>query len=873
MPSQQVALGTFSQVQQNQQSYGQQNGAENFPARPNSYTVPNQQEAAQSTSSQTQQNQQGHEPQNGTQNFPAPHTVANQQEVVLGTSSQAQQNQQSYGQQYGTVNFPAPPSSYAAPSQPEVAQGPPMDAVPPVPPSETRPPIAEVATASVYYPPPPPPPAAVEARADGQWGNQPGGPWSSGPHLAGSSQPAAIHPQPANVYHAPPPPPPPQLPAPSDAVPDGSSAPRQGPPAQGMDQIAAHLGGMTLQDTAPPRAAPLGLEDEEFHEWARPIPRVSDDGAPNDAIWECPEQRELDYEADWYHLAEEAPDFLVCTRCHEMYLKGTQLAAALERVRRAAGRCRFNVPRVTRLLLPEYAKHGDDRPIRDFMSARLGVQDCKGPQGATGKAGIKWFKTLEGRLDGVVCCEACHEDVVLATPFRDRFVAHDGTQGPDSTWACDVCLPFVGRTLVKFGRRADGDPWEDWVQATVKHMNLPKCEKKPVSQTTRRWVQLRGGQRFPDLKICERCYEETMAYTPIGLEFELAAQATSHTGLDWMDQALGYRTSEPEHWNCGSALIPVYVSVAAAKTQRDIGVLLRALEVIMPAPACTAQGIVGGTWYTLAGGGCEEYNLCAACHAAYIRTWNLDRFYERRRVDDDGAAGDGARAVLCSFHPTAPRFSQHMYRMQEGVETGVWSRYAGFARRFDGVPECPRETQVGDRKWYGWDDCTICPECYVTFCKGSSPAPGVTMDYDGVVVAQTRMCCMYSPRMRQKWTEACRAGSGKELVEFSVVRHGVYRETVLQVRMMRDMQQMKMMMAMSAGFSSITYQGIESLKVISGTTDGYEHGNSALGWHATEEGATSAMYRNQMQEGMSQANSGSTWMMIAQLTQKWMEFE
>ncbi|KAK2019155.1 hypothetical protein LZ32DRAFT_519917 [Colletotrichum eremochloae] len=548
-----------------------------------------------------------------------------------------------------------------------------------------------------------------------------------------------------------------------------------------------------------------------------------------------------------------------------MYLRGTPLASSLERVRRASGRCRFNVPRITRLLLPEYVKHNDDGPIREFMSSRLSILDCKGQQGSRGGAGIKWFKTLDSRLEGFISCEACYEDIVLATSFRQHFVANEATQPLDATWACDVCLPFITRSLVKYSKRTT-NTWEEWVQAAVKHISLPQCEKKPVSPTTRQWMQLRE-QRFPELKMCERCYEETVALTPLDGNFEVFPQQPSHTGLDWMDVALGYRSVEPSPFLCSATSLPVRVSIAAANSQKDIGVFYKALETIIPSSHCTEQGIVGGVWYTLKDGECESYSLCAACYAGYVQTWQLDRFFQQTK------GLDSTQAYLCSFQRSAPRWFQHMYRMQEAVETGVWSRYAGFVHKFDGVPDCARETQVENRKWYGWDDCTICPECYITFCKESSPAPGVKMDYDNQLVVDRRMCCLYSPRMRQKWTEACEKGDAGELVEFSRQRHGVYVQTVLQVQMLRQMQELQMMNAMHAGLMSVTYQGIEGMRVVSGTTDGYEHGNSTLGWHATEEGATSAAFRNQMQSGMNQANSTSTWMMIAQLTMKWKEFE
>ncbi|KAL0942330.1 uncharacterized protein CTRU02_200216 [Colletotrichum truncatum] len=645
------------------------------------------------------------------------------------------------------------------------------------------------------------------------------------------------------------------------------AAPQQQIPAPAIDQISSQLSRVSLKPTLLPDPTPLGPEDEDFHEWKRPIPTVVEDGKPNDVIWECPDQRVIDYECEWYHIPE-IPDFIVCTRCHEMYLSGTPSSSSFTRVKRPEGRCRFNVPRITRALLPEYLKTKDFQPIKDFMSKRLEVPDCHGQAGVKGTAGIKWFIPLEKSLSdmGMISCEACYEDIILGTSLRQHWGPHDKIQAADASWACDICIPFLGRTILKYSK-LPGHTWEGWVEAAAKHVKLPQCEKtKAVSPSSRRWVHL-CGKKVPEMKICEKCYEETLAYTPLGLEFELIDVEPSATGLDWMDVALGYRTQAPDPWVCSASSFPVYVAIAAAKSQKDINVLVKAAEVIVSSPSCTEQGIVDGTWYTLAGGGCDDLMLCAACYAAYVNTWKLDRFYQR-------VTGlDSSQAYLCSFQRSAPRWFQQLYRMQEGIETGVWSRYSAWVRKFSGIPTCPKIDQVGNRKWYGWDDCTICPECWVTFCKDSSPAPGVKMEFDNQLVAETRMCCMYSPRMRGKWVEACKTGSADELVEFSRVRHGVYVQTVLQIRMLRQMQEMQMMNAMHAGMMSITYQGIESIKLINGTGDGYMHGNSTLGWHETAEGATSAAFRNQMSAGMSQSNSASTWMMIAQLTEQWSQVE
>ncbi|KAK1543226.1 hypothetical protein CPAR01_03859 [Colletotrichum paranaense] len=638
------------------------------------------------------------------------------------------------------------------------------------------------------------------------------------------------------------------------------------PAASLVDQISTILGNVSIGEATSSQSNPPTPDDVDFHDYKRALPRVTENGEPNAVVWECPADREVKYETDWYHISD-IPNFLVCTHCHERCLAQTPLGGSFIRTRQPEGRCRFNAPRITRLLLPECLKRKDITPLREFMTARLDVLDCKGVSGADGLAGIKWYQPLDDRLDGFVSCEACYQDIVLATSFRDKFVPHDSPQASDAVWACDICLPFISRSIVRLSK-SGVDGWNSWVEAAAKHIALPECDKGPVSPSSRRWMRLRG-ERHPDFKMCEKCYEKHVALTTVDKDFESIPHVPSHTGLDWMDAALGYTTTEPTPITCSMNSLPVEVALTDAKGFQDINVLYRALEVILSCPPCTERGIINGTWYTLTGGGCDGYRICAPCHAAFITPFGLDRFYEKSQSEEAG------ETYFCSFErSSAPRWVEHMNRNAEAVETGVWSRYSVFVRKFAGVPHCAKENLVDNRRWYGWDDCTICPECYITFCQESSPPPpSLTMEFNNDLVVEKRMCCLYSPRMRQKWIEACEAGKAEALIEFSRVRHGVWVQTVLQVQALRQMQDMQMMNAMHAGFMSVTYQGIEGIKVVSGTTDGHEHGNSQLGWHATEEGATSAAFRNQMQIGMAQSNSSNTWMTIWQLLLKWSEYE
>ncbi|EFQ34672.1 uncharacterized protein GLRG_09816 [Colletotrichum graminicola M1.001] len=548
------------------------------------------------------------------------------------------------------------------------------------------------------------------------------------------------------------------------------------------------------------------------------MPVVSEDGKPNDTLWDCPEPRLVDYETDWYRI-REIPNFTTCACCYETYLQATPLSASFERVIRPRGVCSFRKFRVIRFLIPQYLRTPDPQPLRDYMAKRIGIQDCYGVGGVKGTAGVKWFKPLDDRLNGFISCEACYEEVILGTAFHRHWAPYDKPQANDDLWACDICIPFIGRILISY---SIARTWEDWIQATIKHMNLPICDKeKAVSVSSRKWVRLSGG-RVPDIRLCERCYEEHLAHTPIGHEFELIPPRSGPNELDWMEVVSGHHlTQNSERWLCTMANnIPLIAVVSAAVGRKDVNAMIRAAEVIVANPPCSGRGISGGTWYTLAGGDVgDDFKICAACRAG--------------------------------LHPSAPRWIQQVHRLQEALEVGVWSRYSNRVRTFAGVPPCAGHNHVENRKWYGWEDGTICAECWVGFCRDAHPAASGARD--------------------GKWIEACETGDAGELVGFSRTRLEMYVQTVVQIRRLREVHEVQVLESIGAGNQSLTYSSPQNFRVSAGITDGYPHGNGTLGWHPTVEGVQSAAYMRDMSSLGGQA--WNTLFQIEHLQNQWLLVE
>lgn len=302
-------------------------------------------------------------------------------------------------------------------------------------------------------------------------------------------------------------------------------------------------------------------------------------------------------------------------------------------------------------------------------------------------------------------------------------------------------------------------------------------------------------------------------------------------------------------------------AIEAAVKRQNGSLFTHCARKIMTSPPCTDKGMPGGTWYTLKADGCEDFIVCQACFVGSCEAFDSAQFFKNSSLTGNPAA------YLCNRNPSSARFRQFEMSMYKAQQEGVWSSFSDEVREYIDLPVCAREEHVNGRKWYGWHDCLICPECYKSVCKDTKGS--LVFEVENELIEDGRMCCLYSPRMREKWATACARGDATELLEFSRVRHAVYARTVPQMRMLREMQQMQMMTAMSAGMAGLMYQGASAIQSVSGATDGYLHGNSSLGWYDTENGATGAQKFNEMRSGMNAANGAGTWGQIFMLAAEW----
>ncbi|KAF4341867.1 integral membrane protein [Fusarium beomiforme] len=736
-----------------------------------------------------------------------------------------------------SVTVPAPgqfqaynPSASQQPPQSQYAQPPEL--------------AATSSTASQHYTSPPPPHSQGGVVSHGQ---------------APASSPPATADQRFQLYQPSSEPPNPQL---SQA--NGSNALGQ-PDAHGYQQdpvasLSAQMSNLNVLNSGHPPTASVPSPSTR-QDGPRGPPPCQATGMSSDIVPYCPEHRIVSYSLDWYRFTA-VPQYLICTRCYTDHVQKTHLAGHFERYHSPEGtesKCGFWSPRAREVLWPQALQTNDVGPLRTWMEKSLTLKPCKGRVWTTAADGIKWWGMANNEIDGFIACDACYEDCIGGTAFESHFQPYR-QQGQDEKWMCDMCIPYIAKTAVKMAKQ---NHWNGFVGAAKVRIQLPLCEGRDEESNSGHWMVPR--RKIKDLTICEACYLDKLALTPFGNEFERHQRAE---GFDAFLESLGQK------WKCKLTNTAVNMSVAleTAIYRRDFEVFWNAANAICGLVPCTSHGIVRGNWWTVAGG-CADFDVCEACYKGIVETLGLEKFFEP-------AQRDQTIDIICNFCPGTPRWGMFITKFAEALDKGVFSHYSDYVKKWAGVPTCPGIKDRGKGTWWGHPEALACQDCWLNF-MADTPL-GDSVPVKGVYDERTLICQLWSPRMRNMWLAACAAGppgspeSQKALDEFKAFgarRVQVYNETVPHIEMIQQMRMMKQMQALQQGQLSLMYQGMNSMAVLSDTTDGYWHGNSSVGYYETEHGVTAANMMNNMHAGMADANKMSDWQRIAQLQAIWMEVE
>lgn len=593
---------------------------------------------------------------------------------------------------------------------------------------------------------------------------------------------------------------------------------------------------------------------------AKQPPPIIASGEPREVVRFCNEGRVINYSLYWYRLPD-VPEFLICTKCHEDHIESTPLAKHFERILGEAGTpstCHFYHPRTKEVLWKQALRSNNLDEFRTFAKRRLTIPNCKEKESTVGKEGIKYFGMQNNDIDGFIACEACYEDKIIGTSFERNFTPNNN-QGAEDKWTCDVAITYVSRAIEELSKKND---WSSFIEGVARRIQHPVCEGKDSSATEGTWYHFR--REMEDFHVCGTCYMDRLELTPFESEFEQFSRAG---GFDQWMSLLGTR------WTCKmpSSNLPILFALDAGISEEDFDGFWNKAQALNKLVPCTANGIIRGNWWTLPGG-CPDFSICEACYIGIFQTHEVGQFLEpAQRSSED--------TIVCSFCPASGRFNQFFNKFVETLDRSVFSYYADCVRTYASILPCAGINHREKTKWWGYVEALFCENCWVSFVSETSLGPHV--QFKGEFDERAQICQVWSPRMRGMWMDACNAGppgsaeSDAELAKFKAFgerRLQVYIKTVPRIKQINAMREIKMAQALHQGHLSLMYQGMNSTAVLSGTNDGYLHGNSSLGYYETEDGATAAQMFNNMQSGMADATTGG-WSEIMRLQVMWTEVE
>ena len=529
----------------------------------------------------------------------------------------------------------------------------------------------------------------------------------------------------------------------------------------------------------------------------------------------CPQKQGIDWPVYWYHLTS-TPDFLICSNCYSTYIACTTFAQSFTGKQEPGGtsrQCLFNTPRITQRLWPAAVRAGDLQPIEHFMLQRSKIPCCPGKEGVDATKTPNWYSPegVEPRDFGV--CEACYEDIILATQFAGEFQCHPGAQPATAIWACELAWGAVRRATQA---APTGSTWLSTVEAAHKGTQLPGCTGGNTS-LSKKSAWYRPKEHIPNLVICDSCYYEFIMHSPFDSEFEYSAPQ-GQSG-----------------WTCDFALLSIRAPWEAALQRNNYRIWWDTANTVIKLPVCLAEGIENGTWYSLAPPLSDlNFDVCAACYAGVLRSFGCaDHFRPRPFV-----AG-GKR--FCDLNPATQRGTAYLSKLTEAVGSLSFSIFCDFVRSVHSLPYCPRDTPTADRFWYGFLEAYSCEECYEVAVKGTALA-GQLQLYKQQDTGEAT-CDMYSARMRAKWATACKTNDLAGFLTFARQRAEVYTQTMPEVRSIRRMRNLRLQESLHYQQLAVTASAGDFLRdTCSSTTQRWEvrtsngyYGHGSSHWSAQME--------------------------------------
>lgn len=157
--------------------------------------------------------------------------------------------------------------------------------------------------------------------------------------------------------------------------------------------------------------------------------------------------------------------------------------------------------------------------LRQYITRGSEVPSCVGETGVQGPSTTTlWYslKPSSGVIDGFIACEACYQDIILATLpfFADHFTIHPQMQDTATLWTCDIgAKPFMREIIADIGH-TDPVDLERFVQLARTRMSAPHCSGLVGTKLAgTRWFKP-SPPDIPGMVACEACYYDFFAANP-----------------------------------------------------------------------------------------------------------------------------------------------------------------------------------------------------------------------------------------------------------------------------------------------------------------------------------------------------------------------
>ncbi|OAQ74223.2 hypothetical protein VFPPC_01771 [Pochonia chlamydosporia 170] len=549
----------------------------------------------------------------------------------------------------------------------------------------------------------------------------------------------------------------------------------------------------------------------------------------------------VSFPLDWF-AHSSAHSFTICSRCYVDHIHDSPFRSEFTVKRSLEGEsryCMFAAPRVTENLWPQSLSSNNLSNVLDYMKDRQNLPACPEKQ-----LQQKRNRYVSEDIPGTTICEACFEDYLRHTPFSSRFKLQQG-ETVGEQWYCDFSVWFVRRTLddnVKTGT------WEKFCDDVKARLQMPECPKLVNTLISQRgwYIASRGP---PGLQVCHTCFCDYFFGTPAASFFAAGTpEGPNGTAI------------------CVMGHLNLLLPTMRASSKEDWEIFWTAMDQLGANPICSGTGTTNAVWFTTKNNP-ADFLICGACMGSIATALGGARHF----ILKPGTSRSDT--FICNFNTSKSRWQQFLQNFSEVLLTGRPDSLEQAAETWASVPSCPRydRKKPGNRKWWGWDDLHICEECYIAFAKGTKFEAQFPMK--ALFVEKSRICDLYSPRMRALYTEACQEDTLPALLEFAHKRRLIFLETIPQCEEILMAQFMKAQHAEMLGITGSFYKAMGGAQA---AINGYDYnvGNAQVGYGwKNETEFTGAMYDHQMRQVAGEVGNGGPVMMIRLLEERWKQVE